>query len=89
MAIARVSLKNRLKDKKGIKLVNTIHDSIILDFDDKQNDPTELVKLVDTCFNDVPKNFEKLFGTPFNLPMRVECELGNNWGDMEKIVLQK
>lgn len=89
MAIARVSLRNRLKDKQGIKLVNTIHDSIILDFDDKQNDPMELVKIVDTCFNDVPKNFEKLFGTPFNLPMRVECELGNNWGDMEKIVLQK
>lgn len=87
MAIARVSLANRLKDKEGIKLVNTIHDSIFLDYDDKQHDTLELVKLVDTCFNDVPKNFKKLFGVDFNLPIRVECEVGKDWGNMEKIVL--
>ena len=89
MSIARVSLSNRLKGKEGIKLINTIHDSIFIDFDDRQHDTMELVKFVDKCFNDVPANFEKLFGTPFNLPMRVECEVGNTWGEMKKIVLQK
>jgi DNA polymerase I-like protein with 3'-5' exonuclease and polymerase domains len=89
MAIARVSLSNRLKEKKGLKLINTIHDSIFIDFDDRQHDTLELVKFVDKCFNDVPANFEKLFGTKFNLPMRVECEVGKSWGDMKKIVLQK
>lgn len=85
MAIARVSLRNRLKDNKDVLMVNTVHDSIILDFDHNKQDPTELVKLVDKCFNDVPANFQKLFGVEFNLPMRVECEVGHNWGDMEKI----
>ena len=86
MSIARVSLRNRLKDKKGVLLVNTVHDSIILDFDSNIWDNNSIVSLVDKCFNDVPANFKKLFGKDFNLPMRVECEVGPDWGNMEKIV---
>ena len=71
MAIARVSLRNRLKGKKGIQLVNTVHDSIIVDFDPKVCYTNDLVNIVDKCFNDVPDNFKKLFGVVFNLPMRV------------------
>ena len=85
MAIARVSLRNRLKGKKGIQLVNTVHDSIIVDFDPKVCYTNDLVNIVDKCFNDVPDNFKKLFGVVFNLPMRVECEVGNSWGNMETI----
>jgi DNA polymerase I-like protein with 3'-5' exonuclease and polymerase domains len=86
MAIARVSLRNRLITKKGVQIVNTVHDSIILDFDPKVWDNNSIVSLVDKCFNDVPANFERLFGTKFNLPMRVECEIGPDWGNMEKYV---
>jgi len=71
MAIARVSLFNRLKHNSNVKFVNTVHDSIILDFDHNKQDSQELVNLVDKCFNDVPMNFKKLFGVDFNLPMRV------------------
>jgi DNA polymerase I-like protein with 3'-5' exonuclease and polymerase domains len=85
MAIARVSLFNRLKKVEGAYLVNTVHDSIIVDFDEKICDNISIVNLVDKCFNDVPKNFEKLFGKEFNLPMRVECQVGPTWGDMEVI----
>ena len=83
MAIARVSLRNRLKEHKGVDLVNTIHYSIILDFDTKVWDNSSIVNLVDNCFEDIPKNFKKLFGYPFNLPMRVECQIGPSWGEME------
>jgi len=83
MAIARVSLRNRLLNKKGVQLVNTVHDSIILDFDSKVWDNKDIVNIVDKCFNDVPKNFEKLFKVNFNLPMRVECQIGPSWGNME------
>ena len=83
MAIARVSLSNRLKGKDGVKLINTVHDSIILDFDSKVWDNNSIVQLVDKCFTDVPLNFEKLFGVKFNLPMRVECQVGSDWGNME------
>jgi len=85
MAITRVSLRNRLKGREGVKLINTVHDSIIVDFDSNVCDTKELVKLVDKCFNDVPENFKKMFGVEFNLPMRVECQVGQTWGDMEII----
>ena len=85
MAIARVSLRNRLLNKGGIKLVNTVHDSIILDFNPNMWDNISIVNLVDKCFNDIPANFKKLFGKEFNLPMRVECQIGPNWGNMEVI----
>ena len=85
MSIARVSLRNRLLDKEGVKLINTVHDSIILDFDPKVWDNNSIVKIVNDCFNDVPENFKKLFGKTFNLPMRVECEIGPTWGNMETI----
>ena len=83
MAIARVSLANRLKDMKNVKLINTVHDSIIVDFDSKVCDNISIVKIVDQCFTDIPTNFNKLFGVKFNLPMRVECQVGPNWGNME------
>ena len=85
MAIARVSLRNRLKEKEGVTLVNTVHDSIILDFDPKIWDNNSIVNLVDKCFNDIPANFKKLFGKDFNLPMRVECQIGPTWGNMEVV----
>lgn len=87
MAIARVSLKNRIKDLEDVLLVNTVHDSIIIDFNQHKHNTKELVALVDKCFNDVPLNFKKLFGVEFNLPMRVECEVGNDWGNMEKVIV--
>jgi DNA polymerase I-like protein with 3'-5' exonuclease and polymerase domains len=83
MSIARVSLYNNLLNKPGIKLVNTVHDSIILDFDENVWYNNSIVKIVDTCFNNVPANFAKLFGKTFNLPMRVECQIGPSWGNME------
>jgi len=85
MSIARVSLRNRLLNKEGVRLINTVHDSIILDFDPKVWDNNSIVSIVEKCFNDVPSNFEKLFGHKFNLPMRVECEIGPTWGNMETI----
>ncbi len=83
MAIARVSLANRLKGMEKIKLINTVHDSIIVDFDSKVCDNISIVKIVDQCFTDIPLNFKKLFGVEFNLPMRVECQVGPTWGNME------
>lgn len=85
MAIARVSLAKRLKGKQDIKFVNTVHDSIMLDFCPKVWDNTELVELVTKCFEDIPMNFERLFKKEFNLPMRVECQIGRSWGEMEVI----
>jgi DNA polymerase-1 len=86
MALARVSAHNRLK-KLGYGdkclLVNTVHDSIILDFDARYCDLTVLSSLFHSVFKDLPSNFEKMFGVEFNVPMACEIQYGNNWSDME------
>jgi DNA polymerase I len=74
--LARISLYNRMK-AKGYKslLINTIHDSILLDCveDEWYNICIELQNV----FKDLPKNFEKMFGVPYNLPLRCEITLEN------------
>ena len=83
MTIARVSLYNRMRklNYEKAQLVNTVHDSIIIDCDDSH--VGSLAKTMLDVFEDVPKNFQKMFGTEFNLPMKAEVQVGKNWKDME------
>lgn len=80
MSIARVSAKRRLQNK--VLFVNTVHDSIVVD------SPSEIVydvcTVMEDVFVDVPKNFQRIFGKEFNLPMKGEVKFGPNWKDMEK-----
>jgi DNA polymerase I-like protein with 3'-5' exonuclease and polymerase domains len=87
MALARVSFHNRLKklNYKDCLLVNTVHDSIVLDYNEKVCDTNTLAQLFHDVFRDLPKNFEKLFLTPFNVPMTCEVLVGTNWENMEEI----
>lgn len=85
MAIGRVTLWKRLKGVEGIKLINTVHDSIVLDVDEKTCHNISIATVIKDSFRDVPKNFEKLFGVEFNLPVRVEIEKGMDWANMEKV----
>jgi DNA polymerase I-like protein with 3'-5' exonuclease and polymerase domains len=81
MSLARVSLWRRL-NTEGLKslLISTVHDSILLDCPSSEVD--RVVKLCYNVWSDIPKNFEKAFGVPFNLETRVEVQIGPNWKDM-------
>lgn len=83
MTIARVSLYNRMRklNYEKARLVNTVHDSIIIDCDSSHVDT--LAKMMLDVFEDVPKNFKKMFNTEFNLPMKAEIETGQTWGEMK------
>lgn len=83
MTIARVSLKKRW-NLTG-KLVNTVHDDIEADIEPHEVQPA--LKIVDGVWRDIPKNFEKLFKVPFNLPLRYEAFVGKNLLDMNEIKL--
>jgi DNA polymerase I-like protein with 3'-5' exonuclease and polymerase domains len=73
MAIARVSLARRMKKLKlKSVLINTIHDSIVLDIFNEEW--YTISTLLNEVFADIPKNFEKLFGKVFNLPMKCEVK---------------
>lgn len=84
MSIARVSAFKRLKKYKNVLLVNTVHDDIEIDVD---NDPKLVYNVcieMEKVFQDVPKNFERLYGVPFNVPLLGEVSCGPNFLEMEE-----
>jgi DNA polymerase I-like protein with 3'-5' exonuclease and polymerase domains len=96
VALARVSLHNRLKRLreqeerwKQCLLVGTVHDSLVLDYNDKVCHTMEVANLIEGVFKDLPSNFEKMFKVPFTLDVRVEQECGLDWGNMQPAVIEK
>lgn len=86
MAIARVSLYNRLKKANLLdicKLVSTVHDSITIDA------PTQQVPVVVDLFNGVFDsliiNIRKQFGYQWIVPLTCEVKVGENMKDMVKL----
>jgi DNA polymerase I-like protein with 3'-5' exonuclease and polymerase domains len=83
MAVARTSARKRLAQLTDCKLVDSVHDSIIVDTpeDTCDNISTTLIK----CFNDVPLNFKRHFGVDWNVPIDAEIKIGKDWGHMTKM----
>lgn len=81
--IARITLWQRLQQipefhQGKILIVNTVHDDIELDVD---NDPKLIYNisiLLEECFRDIPKEFEKRYGSAINVPMAGEVKFGVN-----------
>lgn len=95
MMLARTSLYRRLKESNNKSLlINSVHDSILLDvpnvnsIDSDPNSWYNVGKLVKRVFDDVPENFERLFKQKFNLPFRVELQVGPNWKEMEELIYE-
>lgn len=84
VAMARVSMFKRWK-KSGIegKLINTVHDSIVIDCPSKEVD--KVVALTNEVFRDLPGNINKMFGVDFNLPVKVEIAVGPNQKDLKEL----
>ena len=81
MCLARVSFWRRFK-ADGIPgvLISTIHDSIVVDVPNEWVD--RVCQLFIEVFNDIPMNFERIFGVPFTLPTRCEVSYGPNKLDL-------
>lgn len=80
MAIIRVSFFNRLKKQKlQARLIGTIHDSILVDTPEENVDA--VVGLFESCFADMPDNFNRMFGVKPNIPLACECSVGPNMND--------
>lgn len=66
----------------GSKFVNTVHDDIWLDcpdcelkgLDKDEKECYNIVSEIDGVFQDLPKNFERAFKVPFNLPCRYDIK---------------
>lgn len=70
-------------DINGV-LINTVHDSIVLDLLNKYE--AEIVSdIMNSVLEDFPSNFERIFGVPFDLKIHGEITVGNNMYDMVEL----
>lgn len=85
MSIARVSLFRRLgaSFSSDVKLISTVHDSILIDCRDDL--VQEVVDIIYKVWDDIPMNFERLFKSKFDLPLRCEVKVGRDWGNMKPL----
>lgn len=83
MKVARISLMRRMKTLSlRSVMVSTVHDDLKLDVPD---DEVELVcSLATGVFDDLPKNFKKLFNVDLPIPFPGEVSYGYNLLDMKK-----
>jgi len=65
-------------------LVNTVHDSIILDVHDSVLD--ECCSWIKGVLEDTPKWYKYFFEDDFTLPLHVDVEHGKNWAQLTKWV---
>lgn len=81
MSIARVSFMKRFKDANiNGKLVNTVHDSIVVDCAERHIQA--VAGIFHNVFADIPTNYKRLFGAEFTLPLACEVSIGNNMKDL-------
>jgi len=83
MSVIRVSSAKRLSKVPNTLLVNTVHDSILVDT--KKGNEDIICKTFHEVFNDFPRNFKKVFGSDFNLPLTCKIKAGSNWKEMKEL----
>lgn len=90
VSIARVSLYKRWRALDGTNnairgvLVNTVHDSIVADVDERDVDKT--VNLLYTVFADLPSNINRIFNCNFDLETRVEVLAGKDMYNLKELL---
>ena len=72
----------KLKGRADIKMVNTIHDSLMFDVD---NDSVFFTKELTNILKETHYYFEILFKTPLALKLNAGASVGDNWFNMKEI----
>ena len=87
MMVARVTLMRRMKMSglftQGVKLVSTVHDSIVLDAPSAV--VNDVAQIAIACFDDLGKNFKKLWNIDLPIAFPGEVSVGPNLKDMKKL----
>lgn len=87
MAVARLAVLSRLKRANipSVRLISTVHDSIVADVPDKDIDQT--VEIFDKVFKDLPELIERAYGVEWNVPMLGEVSVGPNMLELQEVKL--
>ncbi|MGH9992863.1 MAG: DNA polymerase [Nitrososphaera sp.] len=68
----------------GVLLINTIHDSIVLDA--RSGLVGVAIEVLRETFGSAPSLIESVYGLNFDLPIRGGISVGINWLEMEKVI---
>lgn len=87
MVIARISLRNRLLKYKmdEVKLVSTVHDSIVADCPEAQ--AKDVATIMHEVFNDIPDNFKRMFKYEMKVKFPCDTKQGPNLLDMTELTV--
>ena len=76
-------LKAMVKPKPQSRIINTVHDSIIMDVHpDEKNTMIELLKRSMLC---IPEECSTVFGVTFDMPIDIEMKIGTDWLNLEEL----
>lgn len=67
----------------AVKLINTVHDSIMLDVAEVGVVGYVYELMREECWK-LPAEISRRWGIDVDVPFRIECKYGPNWGDMRK-----
>lgn len=83
MMLVRIMAKKRIDDAgMDVKWISTVHDSVVLDTQEKWLEP--LNKLFLGVFDDLQPTIKKTFGYDWKCPMTCESKYGLNMKSMQK-----
>ena len=80
--VACIDIYNSMKNMRT-RLINTVHDSIIIDVHPKEVDSV-LNKLKNAC-DGITQSINKRYDIDFNVPLDYEIKKGHNWLDLKRI----
>ncbi len=72
----------RMLDVEGIKLVNEVHDELVVDARSELVD--KYVPIIQSILEDVSGAFKEILGVEFNCPIKVEYHVGPSWSKTEE-----
>lgn len=90
MAIARVSTKKRLaKYGKNVLLINTVHDDIELEVEERVVDVQEVAEVLKEVFFDLGGNFSRIYlsndNRKWNVPLACDVFCGKNLSELKEL----
>ena len=78
-----MSIEKQL-DNKNSCIVNTVHDSIVIDVHPDELD--DIIGVINNTNDNLKNIIDKQFNIDFNVPLLLEAKIGDNWLDTKDVV---
>ena len=80
--LALLHMEDLLREKQSC-IVNTVHDSIVIDVHPEEEE--YVVQVIDNTNESLHSLILKQWGVDFNVPLLLEAKMGNNWLDTKEL----